>query len=102
MSALKKCFQVLKVRKRGEETIQHYLLTSRATPTAEQSAAIVGTAEGTGSLYIYASAITLPPKTTYCMKCLFEKVLSHISVSAYMKCKLHGALHVRLSPRQTM
>lgn len=40
VSVLKKYFQVLKVRKRGKVMIQDYLLTSRAMPTAEQSAAI--------------------------------------------------------------
>lgn len=41
---------------------------------------------------VYPSAITSPLKTTYCMKCLFEKkkkTLSHISVSTYIYCKVH-------------
>lgn len=48
VTALKKCVQVLEVRKQGEETIQHYLLTSREMPAAEQSAAIAHAAAGSG------------------------------------------------------
>ena len=40
---------------------------------------------------VYPSTITSPPKTTYCMKCLFEKnTFTHFCLCLYL---LQGSLH---------